>query len=99
LASVGRVSYGLYLWHWVILQSLLTHRAVPVAGQTHADYAAHIVVLLGASLAAAWCSWRFIEQPVMSRIARPRPRLRLVPAPGPESAAPPRRRLRPSPTR
>jgi peptidoglycan/LPS O-acetylase OafA/YrhL len=68
LVYVGRISYGIYLWHFVLLQ--LFH------ARLGATLAATIGIPLSFLLAAA--SFEFIEQPILrySRrhfAARPRP--------------------------
>jgi peptidoglycan/LPS O-acetylase OafA/YrhL len=52
LPFVGRVSYGVYLWH------------VPFMWILHPLPVWHLAVLVPASLAAGWLSWRLIEQPL-----------------------------------
>jgi peptidoglycan/LPS O-acetylase OafA/YrhL len=53
---LGLLSYSWYLWHWPLLSfaRIASDRPVPTL-------TASIIALL--SLAPAWCSWRFIEQP------------------------------------
>lgn len=59
LVAVGLISYSLYLWHWPVLvftRSLGWHaRSLPQVS---------VMLQLGAMLALAALSWRFIEQPV-----------------------------------
>lgn len=54
----GALSYSLYLWHWPVLvfgkDVLLAEPSVP---QT--------VLLVLIAVAAAWLSWRFVEQPFL----------------------------------
>ena len=64
LAYVGRISFGLYLWHvplmlWLKAQGLLP--SSPVLA---------LAVALPPSLAAAALSWRFVERPVQERARR-----------------------------
>jgi peptidoglycan/LPS O-acetylase OafA/YrhL len=56
LAGIGLISYSLYLWHWPIF--VFFGRAVlrPIQPE---EYAA----LIALAVAAAWLSWRFVEQP------------------------------------
>ena len=50
---LGRISYSLYLWH------------VPFVYTWIPDFPGHILVRVILSLAAAWLSYRFIEQPML----------------------------------
>ena len=64
LAYVGRISFGLYLWHvpvmlWLKAQGLLP--SSPVLA---------LVVALPPSLLVAALSWRFVERPVQERARR-----------------------------
>lgn len=58
LAFVGRVSYSAYLYHLPLL--LLWNAHAPGAGS-----AAFFPLYLAVTLAAAWLSWRFVEQRFM----------------------------------
>ena len=55
---IGRISYGLYLWHWPILSILL---------ELHfADNGRGTAALAGAiTLSAAAISFHFVEQPIL----------------------------------
>ncbi|MEP9369114.1 acyltransferase family protein [Xanthobacter sp. VNH20] len=64
---VGRISYSLYLWHWPIIV-LMRH----YQNGERLDLACGAAALV-LSLAAAWLSWRFVEQPF--RRMRPSPRV------------------------
>jgi peptidoglycan/LPS O-acetylase OafA/YrhL len=72
LAAVGRISYGLYLFHWPIFL-VLSESRVGVGG------APLLVLRLAASFAAAAVSYRILELPVRHR--------RLLPRPGPAGLA------------
>lgn len=68
LAFTGRISYGLYLWHFPIMYTLSDRLAdVPVLVTAPLFFAL--------SFAAALVSWRYLEQPVQrwgrARIGRP----------------------------
>jgi peptidoglycan/LPS O-acetylase OafA/YrhL len=52
LVWIGRISYSLYLWHWLIWSEMGFHWRL-------------LAVVL--SFAAAWASWRFVEQPFRRR--------------------------------
>jgi peptidoglycan/LPS O-acetylase OafA/YrhL len=66
LTALGRISYGLYLWHVVILYA--TARWLPPIP----------AVLLAVAVAVA--SYRFVEQPFLRRKRRPSPEPSRVPA-------------------
>jgi len=51
------ISYGVYLYHIPLLNLLLFHRIIGVAG---------FIVLLAMTLAAAMLSWRVIEKPALA---------------------------------
>jgi peptidoglycan/LPS O-acetylase OafA/YrhL len=63
LRQVGKVSYGLYLWHLLCLH---------LAARELADQRPIVQATAGLALSAAatWLSWRFIEQPFLRRKAR-----------------------------
>jgi len=50
---LGRISYSLYLWHIPFV-----HAWIP-------DFPGHLLARVVLSLAAAWVSYRFIEQPML----------------------------------
>lgn len=54
---IGKLSYPLYLWHWVLLSFA---RIVEYGTPTAATRAA----LVALSLLLAWLTWRFVELPV-----------------------------------
>jgi peptidoglycan/LPS O-acetylase OafA/YrhL len=57
LPAVGRVSYGLYLWHWPVYVVLTPARS-------DLDGAALLAVRLAATFALAGLSYRLVEQPL-----------------------------------
>lgn len=66
-AWIGRISYSLYLVHWPLIVFWREVHGPDSAGAT-------LALLAAASLALAWISWRWIEQPFRSaawRQARP----------------------------
>ncbi|WP_256371714.1 acyltransferase family protein [Pseudarthrobacter sp. NamE5] len=53
---IGNISYSLYLWHWPL---------IVVAGAVFGDLSTGVkVALIGMSVALAYLTYRFIEQPV-----------------------------------
>jgi hypothetical protein len=57
LVGVGLISYPLYLWHWPLLSFARIFHSAPLPAST-------TLALLGASLALAWLTYRFIERPI-----------------------------------
>ncbi len=66
LAWIGVLSYGIYLWHWPIMQLTRPGVDVPLHG------APLILLQAAATLAAAVVSFHFIEMPVRSGRAQQR---------------------------
>jgi hypothetical protein len=55
---VGLISYPLYLWHWPLLAyAHIVHQGRPLKPLL-------LAVLVGASVALAWATWRFLETPI-----------------------------------
>ncbi len=68
LRYVGRISYGLYLYHWPLFLTM-------TAARTHLTGPTLLGARLGATFVVAAASARFIEQPIRAgtfRIPRPR---------------------------
>ncbi|MFJ2288110.1 acyltransferase family protein [Pseudomonas iridis] len=57
LPKIGLISYSLYLWHWPIIVFWQTYTGNRELGT------GEMLGIAGFSLAAAWMSWAFIEQP------------------------------------
>jgi peptidoglycan/LPS O-acetylase OafA/YrhL len=66
VAMLGRISYALYLWHWPLI-------VIPPLVTLHDLRTTEKLVVLAASLALAWTSTRFFEEPIRFR-ALPRVR-------------------------
>jgi len=67
---IGKISYSLYLWHWPLL---LAARAGGLPGITARVRSTPL--LLAISIACAYVSWRWVEQPFRAgslRFARPK---------------------------
>ena len=53
----GTISYGLYLWHYMMI-SLPWERLIPFPP---------FVGMIGAPIALAWISWRYVEAPLLGK--------------------------------
>ena len=69
LGPVGLVSYGVYLWHWVIVASLAQYGIDVLGGAGVAGTAGRTVFLLVVTLPIATASWLLIERPLLRRTA------------------------------
>jgi peptidoglycan/LPS O-acetylase OafA/YrhL len=60
MVALGRISYGVYLWHWPIVV------AIPIkSGDLIGDQIWRQTERLGLTVALAFLSYRFIEQPIL----------------------------------
>ncbi len=71
---IGMISYPLYLWHW----PLISYAYVMDHGLRLKD--GMVAVLIAASVALAWLTWRFVERPLRFGRARRRNAIALVAA-------------------
>ncbi len=66
LRALGRVSYGLYVWHYFIhygcVRALRTHPATAALLATRAGYLAYAAAGVAASVAVAWASFHLLER-------------------------------------
>ena len=69
LAPIGLISYGVYLWHWVILRTLVTHDHTLLAGAGSglAPTVLRMAILLAMTLPIALLSWLALERPLLRR--------------------------------
>ncbi|MGZ4619381.1 MAG: acyltransferase family protein [Frankiaceae bacterium] len=58
LPALGRISYGVYLWHWPVF-------VVVTAERTGLDGLRLLALRLGVTLVLAVLSWRLVERPVL----------------------------------
>lgn len=59
---LGRVSYGVFLWHLVVLQVVFAGLRLPLFG---APFGWVLVLVTTATVAVASLSWRFVEAPAI----------------------------------
>jgi peptidoglycan/LPS O-acetylase OafA/YrhL len=61
---IGRVSYGIYLYHWPVFRGL-RHVFVVHGWTSPADEGLRVVLALTVTAAAVALSWRFVERPAL----------------------------------
>jgi peptidoglycan/LPS O-acetylase OafA/YrhL len=61
LTLLGRISYGVYLWHYPVFRIIVPRYLLPAS----ASFALEIALDCGISLAVAGCSFLLIEQPFL----------------------------------
>ena len=64
LVFTGEISYGIFLWHVPLLLVLRGHGLLPLS------VAGAVAIGLPLSLLAGWLSWRYVEQPFITRSRR-----------------------------
>jgi len=65
MAALGRISYGLFIWHMLVVCALAPH--LDRAGVTMADgMFLRTVILVVASVIVAWLSWTAVERPAVA---------------------------------
>jgi len=65
---VGKISYGMYVWHLVVMRLLLTKVSVPETTSPRAWWMFYAVMALGTvggTIVVALISWHVIEQPFL----------------------------------
>jgi peptidoglycan/LPS O-acetylase OafA/YrhL len=83
LQWVGEISYGVYLFHGVLMYWLISDHAsgfMPL-GNGPVGYVLHVLFLLGITLPLAWASYRFVERPLLGSARRLGERFARRPAP------------------
>lgn len=73
LLELGRLSYGIFLWHYIVLHWM------GVSGVTRsggiAAVAMNLVIVLVLTMPLAWATWHLVEKPFLDgRVTLPRPR-------------------------
>lgn len=66
--AIGLISYSLYLWHWPLIVFTQYAQDAPLSGIQSA-------LIIAASLAMSWASWRFIEMPFRNPVRFDRKRI------------------------
>ena len=69
LAPIGLISYGVYLWHWIILSTLIHHGITIVSGSGLTATGVRVIALVALTLPVAALSWLLIERPLLRRTA------------------------------
>ena len=75
LAPFGVISYGIYLWHWVVVRAVSVHHLRPGVGPGVAGWIIDTLFLSAITLPVATASWFAVERPLMRAAAswrRPR---------------------------
>lgn len=61
LVWLGTVSYGIYLWHWPVLEVATDHGLYGLPDPVEMAAVAGLAILLG------WLSWRIVERPALAQ--------------------------------
>jgi peptidoglycan/LPS O-acetylase OafA/YrhL len=67
LAPIGLASYGVYLWHYVILSALLKHGVAIGPGSGNVAIIVRVAVLGAVTVPVAMLSWLLVERPLLRR--------------------------------
>jgi len=65
MRSIGRVSYGMYIFHWIIITAIYENNWLEQGGYFY-KHGITLLVCVSTSYAIAWISFRFFEQPVLN---------------------------------
>jgi peptidoglycan/LPS O-acetylase OafA/YrhL len=90
LGPIGLASYGVYLWHWVILSTLIHDKVSIVSGFGIPQTAIRVAILMGLTIPVAGLSWLLIERPLLRRTAgwEQRSKARMAAKPRRDDASP-----------
>jgi acetyltransferase len=83
LAPIGLISYGVYLWHWVVLATIEHHGLHPVSTSDEIGTLGQVLLLLVLTLPLALASWLLVERPLLQRTTWWERRRGLVARPAP----------------
>jgi peptidoglycan/LPS O-acetylase OafA/YrhL len=64
----GRVGYGVFLWHLLVLDAAMHLLGTPLFG---GDVLRVATLTVAGSLLAGWLSWVLLERPLLERLSRP----------------------------
>ena len=64
----GRVGYGVFLWHLLVLDGVMALLGTPLFGGNALPVA---LLTVAGSLLVAWASWVLLERPLLDRLSRP----------------------------
>jgi peptidoglycan/LPS O-acetylase OafA/YrhL len=67
LAPIGLASYGVYLWHYVILSALLKHGVAIGPGSGNIAVILRVGALVAVTVPVAMLSWLLLERPLLRR--------------------------------
>ncbi|HEV7705845.1 MAG TPA: acyltransferase [Gemmatimonadaceae bacterium] len=69
LGFIARISYGMYIWHVVVIRLIMTKVSAPITEVPQAWWT-YYAVMTGGTIAGtvfvAWLSWRLVERPILS---------------------------------
>lgn len=71
---LGEVSYGVYLWHMIMIQLVYRYAELPVPATTE-SILIYLAWVTPGSLALGWASYRFVERPLSLWVRRMREEL------------------------
>jgi peptidoglycan/LPS O-acetylase OafA/YrhL len=66
LAPIGLISYGIYLWHWVVVAALNSRHLSPATGVGVGALLVDIAVVVAITFPIAAASWLLVEQPLIN---------------------------------
>ncbi len=85
LRHIGKISYGIYIWHYFVGQAITRIDPVPFAQHSIGGRVALVVASFAASILVAQVSWMALERPVLRLKRRSETFLRPVPVGAPRA--------------
>jgi len=67
---LGTISYGLYLWHWIVMRAIYGVWGAAFAGTGTVSWPLATLVVFGLTVPVAAASWYLLERPLMGLAAR-----------------------------